>query len=687
MGSSSSSQKPDSTTQGGGNTDYKSVSDQEWKNKLTGEQFYVTRQKGTERAFSGEYWNTKTPGTYHCICCDTPLYESSTKFDSGTGWPSYYQPVGNNVKSKLDLSIIFMPRQEVVCAVCDAHLGHVFDDGPPPTGKRHCINSVSLKLKPNGSWYVHHSGFLFLYLCKGDVFLIRVAMSPKEHEMTPSGSDALLFDVHNGSVFLFVPLRKVITQVFCHVLKLPECELDVGLKIVECDSDLEAMYEFADAYGKLKMYLAYIPQNLAEYYYKNLCFDESGDEAICKPRIHENRKKDVGNMSYENLVSWAEKEAQHLKTPPKPKTVSKKVWDSLTPKKSDIGACGSGTNVEFVHQQSNTPKSNLNVDESSAPFEFDDSDTSASFEAVDDHTGASFEAIDDHTGPPSKAVDDLGRDKIIEEDNIVKNVIDKGKGKMIEEERTVPARKAMVRNKGIVIQENENPSVMDSDSSDSEHGMDQIPDYSILYSDSESEYSDRSIDYLSEGEDELIERKRNSGAKKAPKVSKQKPCSNKEGGEGGPFKLVETKVEKYPTHDQDTHWKMKKPKDGEKFVDAAQFKECLTYYGLANGFSLWGRGRGRGRWGKGIKGRLFYGPRLGRLGAWFGIGGNESDPIENTQEENMHDSKIQESQTMQTAPSQSSQTSPSEKLQLKTKLCLSMNQYQEQGVVRRIVYV
>ncbi|KAK3009344.1 hypothetical protein RJ639_013080, partial [Escallonia herrerae] len=138
MGSSASSQKPGSTQEAGKN--YSSLSDEEWKKKLTGEQFYVTRKKGTERAFTGEYWNTKTPGTYHCMCCDTPLYESSTKFDSGTGWPSYYQPIGNNVKSKLDLSIIFMPRQEVVCAVCDAHLGHVFDDGPPPTGKRHCIN-------------------------------------------------------------------------------------------------------------------------------------------------------------------------------------------------------------------------------------------------------------------------------------------------------------------------------------------------------------------------------------------------------------------------------------------------------------------------------------------------------------------------------------------------------------------
>ncbi|GJR80262.1 hypothetical protein Tco_0151047 [Tanacetum coccineum] len=304
--------------------------------------------------------------------------------------------------------------------------------------------------------------------------------------------------------------------------KLPECELDVGLKIVECDSDLEAMYEFADAYGIIQMYLAHIPQNLAQYYFKKNFFDESGDEAICKLRIHENRKKDAGNMSYEELVSWAEEEAQHLKTLPKPRTVSKKERDSLTPNKNDIGACGSGTNVEFSYKQSNAPDVTLDVDEfdygdtgacgsgTNVEFGYKQSNTPNATLDVDEFdygdTGAS---VDDQTGAPSQA--DNGKGKMIKEDNIVNKVVDKGKG--------------------IVIEENDNPNVMDSDSSDNEVERDQITDYSMLYSDSESEYSERSVDYLSEGEDELIQlRKRNSKAKRAPKVSKQKPCSDKEGG-------------------------------------------------------------------------------------------------------------------------------------------------------------
>jgi peptide-methionine (R)-S-oxide reductase len=119
-------------------------SDEEWKKILSPEQFKVCRKAGTERAFTGEYWNHHETGTYKCVGCGTPLFSSQHKFDSGTGWPSYWQPYDKqNVGESADNSL-FMRRTEVHCAVCDAHLGHVFPDGPEPTGLRYCINSVCL---------------------------------------------------------------------------------------------------------------------------------------------------------------------------------------------------------------------------------------------------------------------------------------------------------------------------------------------------------------------------------------------------------------------------------------------------------------------------------------------------------------------------------------------------------------
>ncbi|GJW58654.1 hypothetical protein Tco_0105385 [Tanacetum coccineum] len=326
--------------------------------------------------------------------------------------------------------------------------------------------------------------------------------------MAPSGSDALFFNAHHDDVFLLNLLRYEHGLVYDWKLyKNKKMDYNIGLEIIERDFDVAAMYEFADAYGKLNMFMIHIHQNLAKFYFQNLNNEESGDEATSRLRIHEIMVKDATNMFVDELISWAEEEAQT-------QTLKKKV-------------------VEHVVDDEDIPLVNL---VESPIFK-------CNLLGRNNPSPIAKRKLMGKVNPTSYVVNkgrsvldegsDNGKSIMVEDANTVKKVVDKGKSIMVKED--CPVHLPVRRNNGIVIQDNVNPSVVKSDT---------------------------------DSENELIElRKRTSEAKNAPKhegfMDDLMRKLSQDNGMNDPFHIVESKVEKYHIHDVDTYWRMQKPKVGE----------------------------------------------------------------------------------------------------------------------------
>ncbi|PWA55277.1 pyruvate kinase [Artemisia annua] len=452
----------------------------------------------------------------------------------------------------------------------------------------------------------------------------------------------VVFKIHHGGVFFFDPLRYEQGQVtimnacstnmlmfneLCNILVdklkdkiwaifccIPELDIDGGgLMIIERDSDLQVVYDMAKKHDKLDLYVAHEPKLLAEYYYQNLCLEGSDEEVTSARKEHEIKKKHAGNMPVEELVAWAEEEAKspYLRSPPKKSTPVRNGFKGKALFAGTYDEYDTGCDIPVilddneVGQEDLLGKSNdLENEVQSLPKDnvvVDQVDNVVEEHRVDEHRVEVEEhRVDEHrvdVKEPSIDVEVLARQKTFNR-----------------------KRKSTPRGTGIRIRENDGPLSSNSDSDDSEMG-DQYGHYS---SETESHDSDKSFDYLSDIEDEVIElRKRKLESKEhtdeviddleppgyddmvpsldhvsdtfGETVREHEHCMEalmrklKGNGEGvsDPFVMVEKPYDKYPIYDDQTHWRLKKPKLGEKYVNSDQFREALTYYALANGFSLW----------------------------------------------------------------------------------------------------